>query len=85
MNARLCVAACLLAVTASISMWERRPQAADIGDLVVLADDDTRLVARLDDVAVLHRRRLGEWLARQPLQLDHATIARIRAAVGATA
>jgi len=39
MNARLCVAACLLAVTASISMWERRPQAADIGDLVVLADD----------------------------------------------
>ena len=53
--------------------------------VVVLADDDTRLVARLDDLAVLHRRRLGEWLARQPLQLDHATIARIRAAVGATA
>jgi len=45
--------------------------------VVVLADDDNRLVARVDDVPVFHRRRLAEWLARQPARLDPFTTTRV--------
>ncbi len=46
--------------------------------IVLLDDADTRLFARLDEVSVLHRRRLTMWLHERPVVFDRATIELIR-------
>jgi hypothetical protein len=52
--------------------------------IIVLDDDDTRLVARFDDVAVLHRRRLAAWLDQRPTALSTTTIDRVLQAAQST-
>ncbi len=42
--------------------------------VVLLDDSDARLFARLDEVPVLHRRRLPMWLHDHPVVFDRATI-----------
>jgi hypothetical protein len=46
--------------------------------IVLLDDDDSRLFARLDEVPVLHRRRLTMWLHERPVVFDRSTIELIR-------
>jgi hypothetical protein len=46
--------------------------------IVLLDDSDNRLFARLDEVPVLHRRRLTLWLAERPTVFGPDTIELIR-------
>ena len=49
--------------------------------VIVITDDRCQIVARPDQVPVIHRRRVSRWLATRPLELDHATIVHIRETV----